>query len=651
MPKDLLTGQDDPQDLLADSVPQASAADIGQNPYAQIYNQAIYDTRPENIDAANERARKSAIMAGATVATPFLPAAGIVDETVGSPLVKMLARNTNMAPSYGAAAAATSKALNPQESATETAKSGAEGALGPFALDAGLMTGYGAIPGIANTAKNAYLNYVERQAQTGQGILSPELAAQKMQSQYTDVNGNPMPVSIGELTGEPIGKGLTNTGSYLPTTGITGQQNKLQMQQIGNEEAGINQQIAPLQKALTDTQTARQQTESAAANAPDVLKGLAPAENISPNEFLKQEIQKSYKQASGVSDQWQKGIDAKIDALSSPEAVVGARKPEIPFSDNEVKSYPDSEGLFKDSNRPRNLTTNPGYQVPIKDVRSAITDLGNKYGAAQRAAIGGNSEASQNAAQYLQQRQALQQHLDTGLRAQGHNDLADEIQNFNDYHFNHVVPFKINSEVSKNVKAPLKLSEGAALANQLHDLSGQAVLHQLSPEAQQAAGQLLVSKGKDIDQMTPENIASKWKSLDKTNKDAMAIYAPEQHAYFNSLASHLQQIQDLKAAEKIHSQSIGVLQKQLAKNKAQQLNINPQAAGWEKLIAPAKLVGLGAAGYTHPLATALGYGALHTITKAASDPELALKYISGGRYSNSSEAPSLAKILQKIYNR
>jgi len=116
--------------------------------------------------------------------------------------------------------------------------------------------------GISNLKKhmqNMINDHIENRSQKPGGPRSPEQAKQMMQEQYTDVHGNPMPVDIGSLTGEPRMAALHNTTKHIPMSGTGRNINEIEQKQSDVERAGLEKQQEEEQKNITAQQQAAQQ--------------------------------------------------------------------------------------------------------------------------------------------------------------------------------------------------------------------------------------------------------------------------------------------------------------------------------------------------------------------------------------------------------
>lgn len=543
------------------------------------------------------------------------------------------------------------------------------GAATGAATNAG-MSGLGTLAGKIPLNKNAIGNYIlsklPKLSQNG-AALTPEEAAENLQKNYTDINGNPVNIDIGTLTNNPALKNIYEAGKFIPGTGVSKNINLINKQisdkaindiqnkiDIENNQQPINDIHAQLQ----DIGNQQSQNSAAINQAPTFLDQLASGVNDRANitSELKNSTTKLYKNNKDNNSSLYAPINnskLRFDTLGidNPFQNYGsAARTLLAQRDNLSNLFSDDSDLGRNLNgeldKAQSFINNQNnFGSTLPEVVQRIQNIG-------KLAASANSQGKRYEGMLLNNlRDGLSTDADTALRNSGNSDLANQLQIANTDYKNNVLPFYKNNEIRKAVTDNSYIPAKAKLANALHDPNNQTILNQLPNNYQNASLYQLMTGGKGkssgFSNMSAKDIASAYAKVPLDAKRAVASYNPDADKYFENLPSTIDNNVQLQAMQKALSSqaqnlaknkqaNLANLQKQIDAIKQQKYGVNRETSPLaSKAILATKLGALGGAGYTalsNPLtgAAAIPMSLLaRHVTKALSNPDLINSYING----------------------
>lgn len=584
-----------------------------------------------------------------------------------------------------AGSAAYGAVTNP-DNRTMGAAEGAGASLLGDTLVKGVPATLGAIFNTKNSQSqigNLVLNHLQRTATA----LSPEDAAENVNTNFLDKNGKPIQsIDIGTVTNNPFLKSLYNQAlKYVPGTGVSKNINAVNKQindkaisdaqdQISNEKnpAPINAVNQQINNVKQQQQNIGQQVDQ----APNFLNNLAS--NVSDRSNITGELKNSTTDVFNQNRKNSKQLYAPINESNLRIDKLGIDNPFQNYSSavNDLLANKENfTNLFGDDkdmgsklgaelDKANSFAQNQGkYGVTLPEAVKRIQTLGQLEAAANGSGRRAEGRLLGNLGD------ALSDDVHNALNSSGNSDLSTQLKNANDNYRQNVIPFYSNPDIRKSVTSDY-VSPGAKLTKALHDPNYQSILMQLPKEHQDAALFQLMTGGKGTSEgfsrMSPQDIANSYSNFNVDTAKAVKQYNPEANAYFEDLPNKISQREQLNNMQQALSKQSDQLKKQQQKNinnlQTKLSDLKSQKYGQTgehtplgaKLLAAGKGLGIGAGalyGLGNPalLAGAIPSAAVgRTIAKALTNPELIKAYINRGRLPTSTSSPLAGKLSRAV---
>lgn len=582
------------------------------------------------------------------------------------------------------------------------------GGLQSALLNSGLHV---SMPAIANSIinapsmlKNFFLSNTENEAKTG-GALTPQETAENISTNYTDANGQQLPVDMGTATNNPSLKNTYQALQYIPFTGARENANLVQSgilnKNISNaqkdistlasgapSEQGLLQKTQPLQDQLSSLSSEKNTISPEIQNSPNfvnsLVSGIEDPANLNSTlkgnvkDLFKQKMDQSSKNYAPINEAENLSLNKfnrtdpfpNYNAAATPLLNQKQQLLNIFGSDSDMGNLLNGE-LNKAS---QSLSNPTNSKITLGDARDRIQSLGKLSSAAY-------ANGSRNEARLLTNLKAsLQSDTDAALRYQGQNQLADQLKSANAYHEQNVIPFYANNEIRLNATDKNYVSKGDSLAKALHDPNYKGITQALPQSAQNGALFQLITKGKGtssgLSNLSPKQIANNYQSLPRDYKTLISQYNPQADQLFENLPNMMARNNDINTSQKTLQDQLNYMKndfsnqqdiynKNMQKNQDNLNSLKQQKFGSANLGTPGSDIvnkALKAGGISAALLAAkmlpISLAGSATIpivgkilSKALTDPKLLKAYVSGEKFPVKNANVSLAtKLIQSASN-
>lgn len=457
------------------------------------------------------------------------------------------------------------------------------------------------------TAKNATLDYLDKQASIG-NALTPEETSANLLRNYLSKEGDTLPVDIGSATQNPTLSNVYGVSSKLPLSGGKVQTAKLKAAmrdtetakamaerdraasvaqkelntaqekavQSTEDYAGLQDKSKELYDKIGNTSSQLEKDKAFAADTNESLNHLSDKGFGSSDEKMKGHLKNAFEDVSAQSRANYSPVNefnVPIGAISTPEEFVNYRAALNKFNDeseNLKAFFGDDKDLGSQLSREIKRGEN-FFALPGKQEKSSVIELPSDY-----VTKGGeaNTKSILEHVRNLQQLGAtakgagkfressvlfgLANSLKTDykdiLTKNGYGDVAKSLENADKFHQETVLPFYGNREIRKAVTDKNHIPNAVKVSQTLHNPNYTSILDRLPQVAKNSTLYHMITKGKGtaagVSNMGPEEVAKSYAAIPAEHKAKINEYHPVANDYFEGLTGATQRI---KESEKEYS--------------------------------------------------------------------------------------------------
>lgn len=566
---------------------------------------------------------------------------------------------------------------------------------------------------IANIA-NLALKTARKDLESG-GTLTKDQAAHNRLMNYTNIEGEQMPVDIGTLVGNKTLSDIFKITSKIPFTG--GKKIITQLVKQGFDKADAKAMLAheAEQKNIIAERAAyadklREAAEQAKQNsaatqvtsqAPNALESLRHP-TTPHNDLFKQTTTAAYdiaQEQTNKAYQPFNQLDVNLNAMPMPndfkskykaaydelkeqsESLRDLFDTDQDLGNNVSREVKQASEFFDETPAKTNgkqlITAKSPFNFKKATPAAITTHIRNLQSLAQEAFTAGKHR---QASQLNKMADALKDDMKTILRANGYNEAVDALEAGDATFKENVLPFYKHRELKKLVtdKAHhLTDTTRVSLAKQLHQPNARPIFNKLPIETKNASIYEILTEGKygaGGHGLTPEQIAKRYNNVRSNTRESFGQHDPNLTEYLEGLGK---QVRAAKATEKAPV-TIERLQDKIAANEQRELANNqrlgdalkqrlqkpttkvPGVTDAVKNISPLKAGGLGALMFSlHNLPAkfiAEGLGAAippaRAINKAFTMPELLEHYLKDTNViPKKIKQGSVEQLLREVYKQ
>lgn len=489
-------------------------------------------------------------------------------------------------------------------------------------------------------AKNAILDYLNKQASIG-NALTPEETSANILKNYLSKEGETLPVDIGTATQNPTLGNIYNTSSKLPLSGGKQQTSTLKAalrdtdtakamserdtallaakqeleaaQQAAQQTAGQTNELQDkskkLYEAIDNTSSQLEKDKTFAADANESLNHLADKGSGTAGEESKGHLSNAFQDVTAQSKANYEPVNnfnVPIGAISKPEDFVNYRAALNKFND-ESENLKAFFGDDKDLGSKLSGEIKRGenfFALPGKQEKSTVIELPSNY---QVKGGEANSKSILEHVRNLQQlgstakgagkfressvlfglANALKADYKDILTKNGYGDVAQSLENADRFHQENVLPFYGNREIRKAVTDKNYIPDAVKVAQTLHNPNYHSVLDKLPQEAKNANLYHLITKGKGtangLSNMGAEEVAKAYQSVPAEYKAKINEYHPVADNYFEGLTGATQRLKESEKQYKYLLQENTRIEKALKAKDKSAVQIEKAQAKIEKV--------------------------------------------------------------------
>lgn len=453
----------------------------------------------------------------------------------------------------------------------------------------------------APQAKNATLNYLNKQASIG-NALTPEETSANILRNYLSKEGETLPVDIGSATQNPTLSNVYGVSSKLPLAGGKKQTAQLKAamrdtetakamaardkataaaqkelataqeaaQQGAGDYAALQDKSKELYEQLNSTNTQLNRDRAFAADANESLNHLSDKGFGTSGEKIKGHLKNAFEDVSAQSRANYSPVNefnVPIGAISKPEEFVNYRAALNKFNDESenLKAFfgddKDLGGqLSREIKRGENFFALPGTRTKSNAIelpsgfvmqsgeantKSILEHVRNLQ---QLGATAKGAGKFRESSVLFGLANALKTDYKDILTKNGYGDVAQSLEKADIFHQEAVLPFYGNREIRKSVTDKRHIPDATKVSQTLHNPNYHSVLDRLPQVAKNSTLFHLINRDKGptegVSDMTHEQISKSYSGLTGTVKDKINTYHPIANKYFNDLKGATQRIKD-----------------------------------------------------------------------------------------------------------
>lgn len=447
------------------------------------------------------------------------------------------------------------------------------------------------------TLKNYILDKIEKSSEKGIAN-TPEATAQNVEKNFTNAEGERMPVDIGTATSHPGTRGIYDATEIFPFSGTSDKKNiivnqkanlaiknaetaladaeKMASEIRGESAADIEKQGRDINKMQADYNTIHSDHTAltgAVDEAPKLVNNLIAdvPKDVSVPEYVGNETKKSYDSLRSEAGKDYKALDnMEVDfggrtgsaetfpeynqerlslenesdkltsMFGSDKDLPSAIRAEMESSKNLIEGKPIDEETSYES---------IGSPLSLKEIRSHISNLGKLW---ERAKNSGNDNAAR---MLMNMRRGLVNDTKNLLSETGNEEAVNLWDSANEK-WAASADFWNTPEMRRIVGKKTTKGDYVAsadkLAKELHNPNNAAVLERLPSSAQKAASHLVITGGKGATRhtrMTPDQIAKRVNSMTGEQHAVINQHTPGLGVYLSSLPDNISKSASLAKAK------------------------------------------------------------------------------------------------------